>query len=228
MGLKKGGGDRFKRRFSPMLWLASLSAIAVLALGVTGTLSQIVASITNSNNSVQTAGPSSFGLSEALGPNGTGGVCATASGGSTATCSTINKFGVNGAAGVPLVSGGGSNTTTVTLANTASTTPPGVTGTLTVTGGTCSSAPVPGSADGTADLCGIMNVVINCTGASTNPVFSGNLNAFTAASPITITTLAPAASTDCTFTTSLPAGNETPAQQDVVVSQPITFALSGA
>ena len=96
-----------RRRLSPLLWLASLGAIGVMVLGITGTLSQYVASITNSENHVETGGADSFGFSES---NVVGGVpedpaCAEASAGQAVTCSTVNKNGQTGASATPIAPG---------------------------------------------------------------------------------------------------------------------------
>src|ERR1700753_2489587 len=85
---------RRRRRFVPLVWLASAGAVFAMALGVGGTLSGFTASINNSTNTagsgtllMQEGGPGSVTcLSSAAG---------TVTAANAGTCSTINKFGGN-------------------------------------------------------------------------------------------------------------------------------------
>jgi hypothetical protein len=225
MRIRRKAEAESRRRFSPLLWVASMSGAAVLALGVTGTLSAFVAQITNSTNQVETAGPNTFGLSEALVTGaGVQPVCQTAGPGENLTCASINKYGTNGAAasGTPMEPGG-SQSTTVQLQNTASATPPGRPGTLTLNASPCTQLP---AANGTtvADVCATITVTVNCTvtdpsgTASDGPV---NLTAFNTGGTFSIGTVNPQATVNCIFTTALPAGATGTTFQGVTVTQPL-------
>jgi hypothetical protein len=239
---KSGTG---RRRFSPLLWLASLGAVAVLALGVTGTLAQFTAIITNNQNHVQSAGVNSFGLSESLvDADGvtTTPPCQTVTAGESAICSAINKYGSVGAVATPMAPGQAAVTTTVELANTALTTPAGLSGALVLSAGSCTDQtfPPPGTA-GTGLLCGVVEVTISCAGTPViGPV---TLTALATGSNITptpvpgsydITTLAAGGTERCAFSTQIPAsagtggpGNPLPtALQDLLTSQNLTWTLT--
>src|SRR3954454_17579743 len=199
-----------KRRFSPILWFAGLAGIAVLALGITGTLAAFTSSITNSANNVQTVADGDFGFSESN-VDGVGAVapaCAEASAGDALTCATVNKNGATGAAATPMAPGD-IRTTTVRMANTA-TAPNGLDGQLTLTPAPCTQAPPVGAGPPVvSDLCGVVTVAVACAGPA--PVLPFTLAATTltafntgAVPPYLIATLAPGEYTDCTFTTTLP------------------------
>jgi hypothetical protein len=234
MSLKRKPGVERRRRFSPLLWMASLAAIAVLALGITGTLSQFTASITNTNNEVETAGPEAFGFSESLVVNGVRQTpeCAVASAGGSVNCDTINKNGQLGAPATPLAPGG-VRTTTVQLLNTA-TGPAGLSGDLTLSVQPCTQTPPVGTANDAnngvlaGDLCGATLITVTCAGAgqefTTGPV---SLTAFATGSPYTIATAVPPdGSVDCTFTTTLPATATAVNLQGITTSQPMTWTFT--
>jgi hypothetical protein len=212
------------------LWVASLGAVAVLALGVTGTLSQFVASINNTNNNASTVGPEAFAFSES---NVLAGVpqspaCATASAGQSVNCTTINKYGTSGTTAPPMAPGS-SQSTTVQLKNEA-TGATGLSGNLTLTVSPCTqNVPVgdPNPSNGgtaAGDLCGTLNVAVTCSSPGTASVFTGTLTAFATGSPYSIaTSLPPGDFTDCTFTTTLPATATAANLQGLSVSQPLTW-----
>jgi hypothetical protein len=233
MSLDMKPGTERRRRFSPLLWIASLGAIAVLALGITGTLSQFVASITNTSNAVETAGPEAFGFSESL---VVGGVpqtpeCAVASAGDSVNCDTINKNGQLGAPATPLAPGG-SRTTTVRLANTA-TGAAGLAGDLSLSVQPCTQDPQVGLANPAnngviaGDLCAATQVTLTCAGGgefTTGPV---SLTAFATGSPYPIAAaVSPDGSVDCTFTTTLPAGSSAVNLQGIATDQPMTWTFT--
>jgi hypothetical protein len=223
-----------RRRLSPLLWLASLGAIGLMVLGITGTLSQYVASITNSENHVETGGADTFGFSES---NVVGGIpddpaCAEASAGQAVTCSTVNKNGQTGATATPIAPGQ-VRTTTVRLENTAS--PGGLSGTLTLTPEPCTQTPAAGPGPPVVgDLCGTATIEITCSGpvpfhltTRTLTAFSTNPTATPPGPPYVIATAAaPGSFTDCTFTTSMPALATDPSLQGITTSQPMTWTFT--
>jgi hypothetical protein len=223
-----------RRRFSPLLWMASLAGIAILALGITGTLSQFTASITNTNNQVQTAGPEAFGFSESLVVNGVPQTpaCATASAGGSVNCDTINKNGAVGAPATPMAPGG-VRTTTVRLANTA-TGAAGLSGNLTLSVQACGQTPPNGTANSAnngilaGDLCGATLITMTCAGAgqelTVGPV---SLTAFATGGPYTVATAVPPDGTvDCTFTTNLPITATAVNLEGITTSQPMTWTFT--
>ena len=164
---KKEGG---RKRFSPLLWIASLVAAALLALGVTGTLAQGEASITNSQNNVETPTPvtPSVQLSEALltptGPGDTlepvgpgaqnpcGAVADPAN--SPVTCADINKYGAAGDPATPM-SSGETRTTSVRLTNLAAESERNFrSGNLFIMFGACTT---------NATVCAGVQVAVSCT-----------------------------------------------------------------
>ena len=225
-----------KRRFSPLLWFAGLAGIAVLALGITGTLAQYTASITNSENHVETGGSGSFGFEES---NVVGGVpddpaCATASVGDAVTCSTVNKNGETGAVATPMAPGD-VRTTTVRMQNTG-TGPGALDGELTLSPAACSQA-LPADPVGppiVGDLCGTVTVALACAGVSVPPFdltarTLTNFNTGTPtppAPPYVVATLAPGQYVDCTFTTTLPSSATDPSLQGIITSQPMTWTFT--
>ena len=230
-----------KRRFSPLLWLASLAGIALLVLGITGTLSQFVASIRNPQNQVETGGPESFGFSETLVINGTPQepVCADASAGQSVDCEfpsgeTINKFGAAGEPATPIAPGQ-SRTTTVRLENTAI--PTGLPGQLTLLPEACTQTPAadPTGPPVVGDLCGTVTVAISCAGSPGSglaPFDLGpvTLTAFATGAPATgyviASPVAPGAFVDCTFTTSLASTATDVSLQGILTDQPMTWTFT--
>ncbi|MGN6782959.1 MAG: hypothetical protein ACTHJH_15835, partial [Marmoricola sp.] len=132
----------------------------------------------------------------------------------TATCSSINKYG---GTSTPLdPDGTNSHTTTVTLKNVGT-----ESGSLTVTGGTCTD-----NGGATAQsLCGVLTVTIACpTGTAT---YSGTLTAFAAAGEQAIATLVPGGTAICDVTVTLP--TDAPSGVSAMdVSQPITWTLTAS
>jgi hypothetical protein len=230
-------GVERRRRFSPLLWTTSLGAIAILALGIAGTLSQFTASITNTNNNVETAGPESFGFSESLIVDGQPQTpaCATASAGDSVNCDTINKNGEVGDPATPLAPGQTRNTA-VRLLNTA--VPTGLSGDLTLTVESCTQVPAVGTPNpanndiAAGDLCGAAQVTVSCsTVPATTPFDVGpvSLTALASGSPYTVAAaIPPGGYADCTFTTTLPATATAVDLQGIVTSQPMTWTFTQA
>jgi len=233
MSLERHSDHEPRRRFSPLLWMASLAAIAVLALGITGTLSQFTASITNTNNEVETAGPEAFGFSESLVVDGAPQTpeCAVASAGDSVNCDTINKNGAVGSPATPIAPGG-VRATTVRLANTA-TGPSGLAGDLSLSVEPCTQDPQVGLANpanndvAAGDLCAATQVTVAC---DSNPEFSVgpvSLTAFATGSPYTIAAaVSPDGFVNCTFTTTLPATATAVNLQGITTSQPMTWTFT--
>jgi hypothetical protein len=234
MALKQAPGVERRRRFSPLLWVASLAAIAVVALGITGTLSQFTASITNTNNEVETAGPDAFGFSESLLIDGQPQTpeCAVASAGDSVNCDTINKNGNLGSPATPIAPGG-VRSTGVRLQNTA-TGAAGLSGSLSLSVQPCIQSPPAGTANGAnngvlaGDLCGVTTVTLACTGGgqefTEGPV---SLTAFATGSPYPIAAAVPPDGfVDCTFTTTLPATASAVNLQGITTDQPMTWTFT--
>jgi hypothetical protein len=149
------GEGNNRRRFSPLIWVASAGAALALVLSVSGTMSAFSASIDNTLNSV---GTGSIVMQE-VGPNsgGTNVTCLSSSdatGNNAATCTTINNYGNAGVLDTTLAPGT-SITTTVTISNTGTRSASA----LNVAFGACTqvvaaSNPAPGS------LCGELNVAL--------------------------------------------------------------------
>jgi hypothetical protein len=219
------------QRFSPLLWAASLGAMAILSLGITGTLSQFTASITNPTNQVATAAATAFGFSEAVFVGGVlQPVCADASAGDALTCPAVNKYGTDGGAATPIAPDG-TRVTTVQLANTG-VDPGALSGILTLSAGACTQLPAadPVGPPIVGDLCGAATVAIACTTTGTIgavPVAATTLTAFATATtptPYTVATLAPGDTVDCTFTTTQPVA--APGLQGITATQPMTWTFT--
>lgn len=214
-----------RRRSAPVLWGSGALAAVVLVLGVSGTLSSwTTAILTNGDNHVGSTG--AVALQE-TGPDATGAAftCTTeTSADNTASCDQINKYGDGGVADTTLQPGQ-SISTSVTMTNTGS----GDAATFTMTPGTCTSLYNTGSRIGTApavadDLCGELQVAVECTGDATLSVAATSLAAF-ATEHTLATGLASGASTTCTFTVSLPA--DAPSRfSGQTATQPIVWTLS--
>lgn len=237
MSLMRNPGGERRRRFSPLLWMASLGAVGILALGITGTLSQFTASITNTNNEVETVGPNAFGFSESLVVDGQPETpaCATASAGDSVNCDTINKNGEIGEPATPLAPGQ-VRTTTVRLQNTAI--PTGLSGDLTLSVEPCGQVPGVGEPNTgnngvpAGDLCGTVLVTVSCSATPSQPAFDVgpvSLTAFAGGSPYTVAgAVPPGGFVDCTFTTTLPAGATALDLQGIHTSQPMTWTFTQA
>lgn len=232
---KKPVGERARRRHSaPLLWGSGAVAAAVLVLGVNGTLSSWTSAvISNNNNSVATT--TAVALVETqTAPTGNSTICDTAAatdGSNSVTCAGINKYGGIGdstavadtgfatdASGTPLAPGG-SQAVTVNMKNDGT-----GSGTLTLAASGCANHAYPGStgANTSYNLCGEMHLVVGCTTPSSF-AYSGTVAAFTGGS---IGTLAATASTNCTFTVSLPA-NAASGYSGQYLTQALAWTLAG-
>lgn len=135
----------------------------MVAFSLTPAFAGIVASITNSVNTLSTG---TLVMEE---KNSDNSVTCTSGGTGTATCANINKYG--GAALAP----GGSTTTSIKITNKGTI----AASTFTVNGGACATTNVPGAAvSGTGDLCTKVNVQIKANG---QPVWNGTAAAFATA-----------------------------------------------
>lgn len=189
------------------LFAAPIVAIAVIALaasGVFGTLGQLTASITNTENRAVTK---SAGLTERQGNVS----CPATANGQWTPCGTVNKYG-NAVLTPP------NNTTsqTVTLTNTGNTTadlfllPSACSDSLTGAGG---------------ELCNLATVTVSCTnGGSLGPLL---LNTFFAGRSFptgySMGTIDASQTIECTFTLTLTGG--TIPQPGGTISQPLAWKL---
>lgn len=200
--------------------LVSLAAaVAILALGASGTLSSwSQAIIRNDSNSVATA--TAVVLQETQGSN----TCVSSSVASnSSTCSTINKYG---GTATPLVPGG-SQTVDVVFKNTGQANA----SSFVVTPAACSQAPAA-SAGSVGDLCGggDLTVAMSCV-SGTGPAWT-DLTYAAAAPPTAAKTHAAAGgdlnagqSWTCHFTVAL-ASNAAVTDQGITVSQALTWTLN--
>jgi hypothetical protein len=146
-------GRRRRRRFVPVVWIASLVALGVAALGVTGSLSGFTASIDNNANA---AGTGSVVMKEVSGAT----TCySTATGSSistnASTCPTIDKLGGN----LTMEPGTASESTVPVTITDIGTSPVTTSFTLTPGGCTASANGTPAGSD-TAGFCGEVDVAI--------------------------------------------------------------------
>jgi len=190
----------------------------VLALSMGASLSGYTASLTNSLNTAATA---------ALAVQETSGNATCNSYDTTATCSTINKYG---GVGTPLAPGG-SQTTTVKFTNNGTV----AVGTSTIKAGTCTATTRTGVTGATTpttpntsagNLCSVMDLkVYKATTATGTPIYSGSLSGFETTAAVALGTLAVGANQDYTFVVTLPTGADT-AVQGQQVSQPIVWTFN--
>lgn len=184
-----------RRRRTGVLWAGGAIAAAILLLSVSGTLSSWTAAIIdNSQNDVAVKG--AVALVETDGTH----TCDTgASATNQVTCATINKYG---GTAVPLDPDGvNTQSVTVNLKNSGT-----VSGGLVLSADACSSSAAGGStaADPVGHpVCTQVTVTVSCTAPATldttaSPVV---LSSFTGG---TVGTLTAGASTDCTFTVTVP------------------------
>lgn len=196
-----------RRRFAPIMLVAGLLGTAVLSLSLSGTLSAFTAMITNTSN---TAGTGVLVMQE----TGNGGSATCDSNQSTATCSTINKYGGN-LAMVP----GGSSTSTVTIADTGTV----AASTLTLAPGSCAQS-ANGTPAGTAtDLCTQLNVGLYSGSTATGtPIYSGPASSFATQN---LPGMAAGSSQAYTFKVSLPSslGN---AYTNLLASQQLVWTFT--
>jgi len=206
----------------PLVWLASIGAAVLLALGISGTLSSWTdAIITNNSNTVGAAG--AVALSESSG--GTTCVDTATTSDNTATCSTINKYGGNAA-----MQPGDTSTVDVTFTDTG-----GADGaSFGYAPGTCTSTPGPGGVNLCTD--GDLTVAVACSTGATysaanavaalaqGPAAPGSLTAVTdTGSPA----LAAGDAITCEFTTTLSAAAKA-SDAGSSISQPIVWTLSSS
>lgn len=204
-----------RRRITGVALVTGLAGSLIVALSLGASLSGFVATITNSTNTASTA---------ALAISETGGGATCNSYDTTATCTTINKYGGTTVALVP----GGSKTTTVNFANNGSAAVGS--GTLapdpciaTSTGVTGSTTPsTPNTTAG--NLCSVLNIAVyKASTATGTPLYTGSASGFTA--PVALGALAIGANQDYTFVVSLPAVATT-AVQGQKVSQLLTWTFN--
>jgi len=222
-----------RRRSAPLVWLGGAVAATLLILGVTGTLSSwTTAIIGNSNNSAATTTSVALIESQTAPVNTSALPCDTASSTTNSvTCSDINKYGgigsaatanANDAYGAPLnPDGTNSQAVTVNLKNDGT-----GSGDLVLSSGSCANHAYPGStgADTTDyNLCTQMRLAVSCTTPSAFS-YSGTVGAFTGGD---IGTIAATASTNCTFTVTLPT-NTPSGYASQYLTQALTWTLTAA
>jgi hypothetical protein len=205
-----------RRRFVPLIWLGSLGALGLLALGVGGTLSGFTASITNTGN---TAASGTL-LMEEDGPGSV--VCLSSPTGTVTTanagtCATINKFG-----GSTVMVPGTAVVTPITIKNDG--TVPAKT--FTLTPGTCTQSN-NGTVNGTdTAFCSKLDVVI--TSGSTT-IFSGTAASLASGGvislPAALVPVPAGGSVPISFSVTLDAANSTNADQGLAASEPLTWAF---
>jgi hypothetical protein len=219
---------RKRRRSFPLIWLGSIAAAVILALGVGGSLSAFGASITNSANSV---GTGSLVMAE-TGPGTTGSVTCLSSqdttGNNSSTCSTINKYGNAGIANTTMEPGG-VDSTTVTISNTGTVAATA----FTLAFGACTQTPAAGTPS-PGNLCSEMTVAVyvgtGTGGLNIIPAETLTAAASALATPITAPSATPAISVAgagqaFTFVVSLP-GTASNIYQGIGASQPITWTFT--
>lgn len=207
-------GDSRRRRFLPLVWLAGLAALLILAAGVEGTISGFTASI---NNTTDTAGSGTILLEEDQGATA---CLSSASGTVTAanagTCATINKFGGN----LTMVPGQ-TVTANISIKNNGSVTP----ASFTLTPSACTQSP-NGPVNGTAtDFCAKVDVTIK---SGTTTIFTGTAASLASGGVITLPSAllpAPGTSIPFTFTAQLdPSADNT--YQGLAASEPLLWSFT--
>ncbi len=201
-----------RRRITGVALVTGAAGSLIVALSLGASLSGFVATITNSTNTAATA-------ALAITETGTGGTCNSYD--TTATCSTINKYG---GTTVPMTPGSTAQTTVVTFKNTgtvAVTSSSLVPDTCvaTTTGVVGSQTPTTPNTDA-GNLCSVLNIAVykgaTATGTALYNGSAANL------STITLTALAASASQAYTFVASLPLAATTVVQGQKI-SQPLTW-----
>ncbi len=216
---------RARKHFLPLVWVGSLAAVGLLALGVGGTLSGFTASITNTTN---TAGSGTLLMEEdqptqtSCFSTGTTAIVTTI-GANAGTCATINKLGAN----LVMVPGQTVTAGTITIKNNGS----AAAQAFTLTGGGCTTTAQ--ASHGTAtDICPKLNLTVTGTGATSATVYSGTLAAF-GTTPIDLlaklgqtgTGLAGGASDTFVFSVTLdPSADNT--YQGLTASMPLTWSFA--
>jgi hypothetical protein len=218
---------RRRRGVGAPLLICGALAVAVLALGASGTLSSWTqAIITNDSNNVATA--TAVVLQEASGSA----TCVSSSvAANSSTCSTINKYG---GTATPLQPGG-SQSTTVTFTNVGGANASSFS--LAQGAAGCSQSPAAGSGTPVAaNLCanGDLTVAVSCSPGSTYQSASAWSDlSYAAAAPLTTTKshavssgdLNKGASWTCQFTVAL-SSNAAVADQGITLSQPLVWTLT--
>lgn len=212
-----------RRRFQPVLILASVAAAAVLSLSMTGSLSAFVAAITNSTD---TAGSGSVILQESgFDSAGTAETCTSTDAGSAdinaASCSTINKYGGD-LAMVPSNGGGTTNqvTTTETFKNTGTATA----ASFILTPGLCTQS-TNGTPSGSAkDFCAKLNVIISVDGTVVQKTTAAALASGTAIT-LPVVPAPGGAAVTLKFTVSIDSSADN-TYQGLAASQPLVWTLS--
>ena len=204
-----------RRRFTGAAIATGVAGSVALAVSMGVSLSGYAATITNSLN---TSSSSALAVSE------TSGAATCNSYDTTATCSTINKYG---GTTTPL-NPGQSRSTTVTFNNTGSV----AVGSATLAPGTCvatstgaTGSTTPSTPNTTAgNLCSVLQVAIYKGTTDTGTVvYNGSLSAFTATQ--TLDPIAVAANQAYTFKVTLPSAATT-AIQGQQVSQPLAWTFN--
>jgi hypothetical protein len=214
-----------RRRFVPLVWIASGAAVVLLATGVGGTLSGFTASINNTTNTAGSgtllmeedqATTTCFSTGSSANPSS---VDATNAG----TCATINKLGGN----LNMVPGQTVTAGTVTIKNNGSSAAKSFT--LKGTGCTQSNQSVAGSA---GDFCSKLNLTITGNNGGQGNIYSGTL-ASLGSNPIDVLSklgqsgagLAAGASDTFVFAVTLdPSANNS--YQGLAASNPLTWSFA--
>ena len=199
-------------RFAPLVVAGGIVASTLLATSTTGTLAGFTAAITNSAN---TAGAGRLIMQE---QNSGGTVTCTSTDSTTlsvssATCSTINKFG-----GSNTMVPGTSVATTIAIQNVGDV----PAGSFTLTPGTCTQTNNLTPYGTATDLCAKESVTITSGGTT---LYSGTLAALATNGVIALTAPASGVTTNFTFTVTLnsSAGNT---YQALTASLPLTWTFN--
>lgn len=210
-----------RRRFTALALGTGLAGSLAIALSMGASLSSLTATI---NNSVNTAASATMAITE-TGTTGATGTCNSYD--TTATCSTINKYG---GTGTPLVPGA-SQTQVVTFTNTGNV----PVGSSSLTPSACVAATVvpavPGATTPTTpntsagNLCSVLNIAVYKGATATGTaLYNGPASGFTA--PVTtLGSIAAGASQAYTFVVALPQA-ATNAVQGQTVSQPLGWTFN--
>lgn len=218
------GAARRRGAGTPLL-VACGVAVAVLALGTSGTLSSWTSAIIgNDTNTAATA--TAVVLKEASGST----TCISSStAANSSTCSTINKYGGTGTPMLP----GGSQSVDVTFSNTGGANA----SSFVLAPGACTQTPTAGTGTPTAaNLCtnGDLTVAVSCSPGATYASASAWTDLiYAAAAPPTATKTHTASAGDlnvssswtCRFTVAL-SSSAAVADQGIMVSQPLTWTLN--
>lgn len=200
-----------RRRFVPVVWLGSLAALIMLALGVGSTLSGFTASI---NNTTNTAGTGTLLMEENQGATTCLSSTGTVTAANSADCATINKYGGN----LAMVPGVGV-TSNITIKNSGTT----AANTFTLTPGACTQSANGAQSGAATDFCAKLNVVIT-SGATT--IFSGTAATLASGGAIALPgPVAPGQVVPFTFTTTVDASVDN-SYQGLAASQPLTWAFA--